>query len=89
MKNALSVRIDADNPNHHLWNNNGTWWCHYTVHPTDHTTRRERVSLRTRNVGEARQRRDALFCGIGGVAATSPGAPCALVTQGPLEFTNR
>ena len=89
MKNALSVRIDANNLNHHLWNNNGTWWCHYTVHPTEHTKRRERVSLRTRNIGEARARRDALFSGNGGVAATSPRTPLTLVTQGPLEHTIR
>ena len=28
------IRITADNPNHHLWNNHGTWFLHYTVHPT-------------------------------------------------------
>ena len=64
MKNALSVRIDADNLNHHLWDNNGTWWCHYTVHPTEHTKRRERVSLRTHNIDQARVRRDALFASL-------------------------
>ena len=40
MQPTLSVRIDPDNPNHHLWNNHGTWWLHYTVHPTPHTKRR-------------------------------------------------
>ena len=29
---ALSIKIDLENPDHHLWNNHGTWWIHYTVH---------------------------------------------------------
>jgi hypothetical protein len=48
MKNAtLAVRIHPDNQNHHLWNNNGTWWCHYTLHLPDFTKRRVRKSLET------------------------------------------
>jgi hypothetical protein len=23
-----SIRVLAHNPDHHLWNNHGTWWCH-------------------------------------------------------------
>ena len=61
VKPTLSVRIDPDNPNHHLWNNHGTWWLHYTVHPTPHTKRRVRLSLRTRDVVLARERRDLLL----------------------------
>ena len=48
-------------PDHHLWNNNGTFWCHYTVHESDHTKRRVRVSLHTKDQSEARARRDALL----------------------------
>jgi hypothetical protein len=48
-------------PNHHLWNNNGTYWCHYTVHEDDYTKRRVRISLRTKDQEEARARRDALL----------------------------
>ena len=54
----LAVRINADNPNHHLWNNNGTWWLHYTVYPTPFTVERKRKSLRTKNLRIARNRRD-------------------------------
>lgn len=61
MQPTLSVRIDPDNPNHHLWNNHGTWWLHYTVHPTPQTKRRVRLSLRTRDVVLARERRDLLL----------------------------
>jgi hypothetical protein len=48
-------------PDHHLWNNNGTFWCHYTVHEPDYTKRRVRVSLHTKDQSEARARRDALL----------------------------
>jgi hypothetical protein len=54
----LSLRTNRDNPNHHLWNNNGTWWCHFTVHRSDFTKQRVRQSLRTRRIEEAREIRD-------------------------------
>ena len=56
-----SLRIDAQNPLHHLWNNNGTWWVHYTEHLPDFTKRRVRRSLGTRDREEAVRRRDALL----------------------------
>ena len=49
------------NPDHHIWNNNGTFWCHYTVHEADHTKRRVRDSLQTKVAENARARRDALL----------------------------
>jgi hypothetical protein len=57
----LSVRIAPGNPDHHIWNNHGTWWCHYTIHRPDFTKHRVRVSLRTRAKGVARRKRDALL----------------------------
>ena len=57
----LSLRTSAQNPDHHLWNNNGTWWCHFTVHASDGTKHRVRRSLRTRSADEARRRRDGLL----------------------------
>jgi hypothetical protein len=48
-------------PNHHLWNNNGTYWCHYTIHEDGYTKRRVRISLHTKDQEEARARRDALL----------------------------
>ena len=53
----LAVRIDPDNPNHHLWNNHGTWWIHYTVYPNAWSAERIRRSLGTKNLDEARRRR--------------------------------
>jgi hypothetical protein len=49
-----------DAPNHHLWNNHGTWWIHYTV-PHGPTKEPVRQSLATRCLNEARRKRDALF----------------------------
>ena len=64
---TLAVRYSPPNEdpsrvlNHHLWNNRGTWWCHFTLHRPDYTAERVRVSLRTRDVIEARRRRDQLL----------------------------
>ena len=58
---VLSIRTTA-NPFHHLWNNNGTWWVHYTEHLPDHTKRRVRRSLRTSDSSIARVLRDSLLC---------------------------
>lgn len=62
-RSSLAVRVHGDNPNHHLWNNHGTWWVHYTVHLPGFTKRRIRQSLRTRGVETARYRRDAILAG--------------------------
>ena len=56
----LAIRI-SENPNHHLWNKNGTWWLHYTEHLVDYTKRRVRLSLRTHSVNAARAIRDVLL----------------------------
>ena len=56
-----SVRIWAQNPDHHLYNNNGVWWIHYTSYPTASTSKRIRRSLKTRDLELARERRDAFL----------------------------
>lgn len=76
----LSLRIDPDNPDHHLYNNNGTWWVHYTVYPTRATAERIRRSLGTRDLATARRRRDELLAALmqtGGPAMRSSGVDCA------------
>ncbi len=55
------IRVDAANANHHLWDNHGTWFLHYTVHPTPFTKERIRRSLGTKDVNVARERRDTFF----------------------------
>jgi hypothetical protein len=57
----IAVYSVRKNPNHNIWNNNGTWWVHYTVHLPDYTKRRIRQSLNTRSISEARCRRDELL----------------------------
>ena len=64
----LRVRVHAENPNHHLWNNHGTWFLHYTVHPTPFTKERVRRSLGTPRLDVARERRDACFAHLQAVA---------------------
>lgn len=61
----LSLRVAEANPNHHLWNNNGTWFLHCTVHRPDFTKERVRTSLRTRCVRKARRRRDSVLQRVG------------------------
>ena len=55
-------------PDHHLWNNNGTFWCHYTVHEAGHTKRRVRAPLHTKDREEARVRRDELLKAVPNVS---------------------
>lgn len=61
MTTTLAIRVREDNPAHHLWNNNGTWWCHFTEHLPDYTKRRVRRSLHTRDFHTARLLRDSLL----------------------------
>ena len=58
---SLSIRTNEANPNHHLWNNNGIWFIHYTMWPDSCTKSRVRRSLQTRCLDEARIKRDQLF----------------------------
>lgn len=55
---TASLRINRTNPNHHLWNNNGVWWIHLTIHFPDYTKLRLRRSLQTGNISIARRLRD-------------------------------
>jgi hypothetical protein len=63
------IRVREENLNHHLWNNHGTWFLHYTVHPTPFTKERIRRSLGTKDVNVARERRDAFFVQLANEAA--------------------
>ncbi|MDB6169824.1 MAG: hypothetical protein JWM88_2688 [Verrucomicrobia bacterium] len=82
------------NPNHHLWFNNGTWFVHYTVYPTPLTKERIRRSLKTRNLEEARLRRDVILSGL--ITASAGGssreaqptlavAPGGMVVSSPVS----
>jgi hypothetical protein len=69
MTHSLAIRLNPANPDHHLWNNNGTWFVHYTIHPTPLTKQRVRKSLRTKNLIQAREHRDELLFGAGRTTA--------------------
>jgi len=56
----LVTRVRGNNPNHHLFNNNGTWWLQVTLH-NGPFSERIRQSLKTRDLAEARRKRDTLF----------------------------
>lgn len=58
---TLAIRTHPENPDHHLWNNHGIWFVHYTVHPDGLTKERVRRSLGTKSLEEARRLRDKLF----------------------------
>jgi hypothetical protein len=47
--------------NHHIWDNNGTWWCHLSIECRTGPAKRIRFSLRTNDVREARKRRDQIM----------------------------
>lgn len=64
MKPAL--RVDTTNPNHHIFNNNGTWYIHYTLHLPNYTVERVRKSLMTADEAVARERRDLWIAGLFG-----------------------
>jgi hypothetical protein len=59
----ISRRQKPRGTNHHLWNNNGTWWLHCTIHLPDFTKWRLRRNLRTSDVQTARQLRDRMLMG--------------------------
>lgn len=52
---------DKYTDNHHIYCNNGTYWIYYHAHYSDRTGERVRHSLKTKDVDEARRRRDSLF----------------------------
>jgi hypothetical protein len=74
LSDISGIRVRAENPNHHLWNNHGTWFLHYTVHPTPFTKERIRRSLGTKDIQVARERRNAFFAHLASEPVKSSGA---------------
>ena len=48
-------------PDHHIWNNNGSWWAHFSISRLRGRSKRVRVSLHTKSRKVARERRDQLM----------------------------
>lgn len=61
---ALATRRTDSNPNHHLWNNHGTWWFHFTLRSSTGTKKRHRISLKTPDLETARASRDRILAAI-------------------------
>lgn len=78
-----------NNPDHHIWNNNGTYWCHYTVHNEDYTKQRVRVSLGTKDVEIARALRDFIMEATPKIAATVPRIRAQAVENISPDFGKR
>lgn len=57
----LALRVPRGKPAHHLWNNNGTWWVHYSIRHPEGATRRYRESLKTSDFETACRKRDKLL----------------------------
>ncbi len=72
-KLRVKLRIIRGNENHHIWNNNGTWWLNFTLRAQNGTARRIRKSLKTADVEKAKASRDrvllALLRSTGNIAA--------------------
>ena len=58
---ARVPRPSEPNPDHHLWCNNGTYFLHVTFLWRATRKLRLRKSLQTRDVTEARRRRDRVI----------------------------
>ncbi len=62
MKDKLVARHGRHyGPDHHIWNNNGTWWCHLSLARRSGRAKRIRFSLHTNSRPEARKRRDLIM----------------------------
>ena len=59
--NTPALRTNLRNLNHHLYDNNGTWWIHFHVHHPDYTKSRIRESLGTKCLTRARELRDLVL----------------------------
>ena len=58
---SLSVRVRETNPDHHLFNNHGTWWCHFWAIADGIRQRRFRVNLHTSSRSKARAKRNSIL----------------------------
>ena len=72
------------NANHHLWRNRHYWWVAFSVTFDGYRQERIRRSLGTRDVHEARRRRDRLmhqYRGRPGCRLSIRGGPALLVAD--------
>jgi len=51
---SLSVQVRENNPDHHFFNNHGTWWCHFWTIANGIRQKLLSVNLQTSSRSEAR-----------------------------------
>jgi hypothetical protein len=61
-------RRTAGNRDERLWNNDGTWWLRFTLLSATGGSKRHRISLKTRDLGPARTRRDRIIAAMESIA---------------------
>jgi CelD/BcsL family acetyltransferase involved in cellulose biosynthesis len=71
MQRTPAIRIDAENPDHHLCRDRDGFAVRYTIRRDDGAPRRVRHALGTADVVEARRRRDALFARLDAAASAA------------------
>ena len=69
----LATRKTKNNPDHHIWNNTGTWWGWVSLRNAESVSIRHRFSLGTPDLETARRKRDGiladLYANSGNIAA--------------------
>ena len=70
--------MKTSNPDHNVYDNNGTLWVRFTVHYPDYTAGRVAKSLNTTDKVEARRRRDHIM-------KSTPGARVPVLVLPPRE----
>jgi RNA polymerase primary sigma factor len=60
-RSLLKIRNMANNPNHHIWRNNGTWYTNFEVVTACGAIKRVRNPLYTKDEVVARRRRDVIL----------------------------
>jgi len=60
----LAIRLSPSNANHHIWNNNGIWWFHFTLRTALGNSQRVRRSLKTADIEKARASRDRILTAL-------------------------
>ncbi len=64
MNHVTKYSLRANPLNHHLWRGYKCWLIHFTIYPDRATKKRIRRSLHTRDVKEARLKRDAILAAL-------------------------
>jgi hypothetical protein len=83
-----TLKMIRKNPYHNIYNNNGTYWIHYTVRKGN-KAKRLRKALKTSDINQAVKRRDEFFkkleCQIYGEKTSDIGKIIEQIIESDLE----